>query len=202
MDTLGADVTTLLNRLAARDPDVAAQLIPLIYDELRRLAFRRLRHQRPGHTLEATALVHEAYLKLADQPNAKWQNRAHFFAVASQAMRHILVDYARSQHRIRRGGKRQKVSLDKVLLVAPDRTDELLGIHELLSRLEELDPRQGRIVELRYFAGLTTDETAEVLGVSPKTVQREWNMAKAWLYGELKERDRDSGGMEAGQGII
>jgi RNA polymerase sigma-70 factor, ECF subfamily len=112
------------------------------------------------------------------------------------------VDYARSQHRLRRGGGRQKVSLDKVLLVAPDRTDELLGIHELLSRLEELDARQGRIVELRYFAGLTTEETAEVLGVSPKTVQREWNMAKAWLYGELKERERDSGGMEAGQGII
>jgi RNA polymerase sigma-70 factor, ECF subfamily len=202
MDTSGADVTTLLNRLASGDPDAAGQLIPLIYDELRRLAFRRLRHQRPGHTLEATALVHEAYLKLADRPNAKWQNRAHFFAVASRAMRQILVDYARSQHRIRRGGRRQKVSLDKVLLVAPDRTEELLCIHELLSRLEELDPRQGRIVELRYFAGLTTDETAEVLGISPKTVQREWNMAKAWLYGELKERAHDGGGMEAGQGII
>jgi RNA polymerase sigma-70 factor, ECF subfamily len=188
--------------MAGGDPDAARQLIPLIYDELRRLAFRRLRHQRPGHTLEATALVHEAYLKLADQPHAKWQNRAHFFAVASRAMRQILVDYARSQHRIRRGGRRQKVSLDKVLLVAPERTDELLCIHELLSRMEELDPRQGRIVELRYFAGLTTDETAEVLGISPKTVQREWNMAKAWLYGELKEREHDGGGMEAGQGII
>ena len=202
MDSLGADVTTLLNRLAGGDPDAARQLIPLIYDELRRLAFRRLRHQRPGHTLQATALVHEAYLKLAGRPRAQWQNRAHFFAVASQAMRQILVDYARGQHRIRRGGRRQKVSLDKVLLVAPDRTDELLGIHELLSRLEELDPRQGRIVELRHFAGLTTEEAAEVLGVSPKTVQREWNMAKAWLYGELKEREHDSGGMEAGQGII
>jgi RNA polymerase sigma-70 factor, ECF subfamily len=178
MDTSGADVTTLLNRLAGGDPDAAAQLIPRIYDELRRLAFRRLRHQRPGDTLQATALVHEAYLKLAARPHAKWQNRAHFFAVASQAMRHILVDYARSQHRIRRGGWRRKVSLDKVLLVAPDRTDELLGIHELLSRLEELDSRQARIVELRYFAGLTTEETAEVLDISPKTVQREWNMAR------------------------
>jgi len=202
MDISGACVTTLLNRLAVGDPEAAAQLVPLIYDELRRLAARRLRHQRPGHTLEATALVHEAYLKLAGQPNAKWQNRAHFFAVASQAMRHILVDYARNQQTIRRGGRRQKVSLDRVLLVAPDRTDELLGIHELLSRLEELDRRQARIVELRYFAGLTTGETAEVLSVSPKTVQREWNMAKAWLYGELKELEHDTGGMEAGQSAI
>jgi RNA polymerase sigma factor (TIGR02999 family) len=115
-----------------------------VYDELRRIAAHRLRHERPGHTLEATALVHEAYLKLAGQSNAKWQNRAQFFGVASQLMRRILVDYARTQHRIRRGGRQQKVSLDEVLLIAPDRTDELLAVHESLSRLEKLDPRQGQ----------------------------------------------------------
>ena len=203
MDPSAADVTTLLNRFADGDQEAAAQLIPLIYAELHRLAIRRLRRERPGHTLQATALVHEVYLKLAGQPNARWKNRTQFFAVASQLMRRILVDYARAQRRIRRGGRREKVSLDEVLLVAPDRSDELLAIHESLSRLEEMDSRQGRIVELRYFGGLTVDETAEVLGVSPKTVMREWNMAKAWLYGELKERQRDDArGMEQGEGAI
>ena len=198
-----ADITTLLHRLAAGDQQAAAGLVPLIYEELRRLAVRCLRHERPGHTLQATALVHEVYLKLAGQPNARWQNRAQFFAVASQSMRRILVDYARTQQRIRRGGRQQKVSLDDVLLIAPDRTDELLAVHESLSRLEKLDSRQGRIVELRYFGGLTMDEVAEVLGVSCKTVTREWNIAKAWLYGELKEsRKDDAGGMEQGKGAI
>ncbi len=194
MDPSGADVTTLLNRLANGDQEAAAQLIPLVYDELRRIAAQRLRHERPDHTLEATALVHEAYLKLAGQPNARWQNRAQFFGVASQLMRRILVDYARTQQRIRRGGRQQKVSLDEVLLIAPDRTDELLAVHESLSRLEKLDPRQGRIIELRYFGGLSIEEAAHVLGVSTKTVARDWNMAKAWLYGELKERQKDDTG--------
>ncbi len=198
-----ADVTTLLNKLAEGDQEAAAQLIPLVYDELRRIAARRLRHERPGHTLEATALVHEAYLKLAGQPNARWQNRAQFFGVASQLMRRILVDYARTQQRIRRGGRQQKVSLDEVLLIAPDRTEELLAVHESLSRLEKLDPRQGRIVELRYFGGLSIDEAAQVLGVSAKTVMRDWNIAKTWLYGELKERQGDDAGrMEQGQDAI
>jgi RNA polymerase sigma factor (TIGR02999 family) len=192
----------LLNRLADGDQEAAAQLVPLIYEELRRLAAQRLRHERPGHTLQATALVHEVYLKLAGQPNARWQNRVHFFAVASQLMRRVLVDYARTKQRVRRGGGQEKVSLDEVVLIAPDRTDELLAVHESLSRLEKLDSRQGRIVELRYFGGLTLDETAEVLRVSPKTVMREWNFAKAWLYGELKERQDDSGGMEQGEGAI
>jgi RNA polymerase sigma-70 factor, ECF subfamily len=186
MDAAAADITTLLNRLA--DEGAAAQLVPLIYEELRRLATHRLRHERPGHTLQATALVHEVYLKLAGQSDARWQNRAQFFAVASQLMRRILVDYARTKQRIKRGGRQEQVSLDEVLLIAPDRTDELLAVHESLSRLEKLDPRQARIVELRYFGGLTMDETAEVLRVSPRTVTREWNIAKAWLYGELKER--------------
>jgi RNA polymerase sigma factor (TIGR02999 family) len=203
MDASAADVTTLLNRLAAGDHEAAVQLVPLIYGELRRLAARRLRQERSGHTLQATALVHEVYLKLAGQPDARWQNRAQFFAVASQSMRRILVDYARAQQRVRRGGRQQKVSLDEVLLIAPDRTDELLTVHESLSRLEELDSRQARIVELRYFCGLTAQETAEVLGVSAKTVMREWNIAKAWLYAELKERHGDDArGLEQSKGAI
>lgn len=185
------DVTLLLNKLAAGDQKAASELIPLIYEELRRLAARHLSHERSDHTLQATALVHEAYLKLAAQKDAKWQNRAQFFGVASQAMRRILVDYARGKQRIRRGGKQQKVSLDDVLLVAPGRTDEVLAVHESLSRLEMLDARQARIVELRYFGGLKVEEIAEVVGISAKTVMRELNVAKAWLYGDLKDRRAD-----------
>ena len=188
MEPSPADVTSLLNKLAAGDQEAAAQLVPLVYEELRRLAARRLRQERPDHTLQATALVHEAYVKLAAQRSAKWQNRAQFFGVASQVMRRILVDYARGQQRVRRGGKQQKVSLDDVLLVSPDRTEEVLTVHESLSRLERLDARQARIVELRYFGGLTVEEVAEVVGISTKTVMRELNVAKAWLYGDLKER--------------
>jgi RNA polymerase sigma-70 factor (ECF subfamily) len=183
-----ADVTCLLNKLAAGDQEAAAQLIPLVYEELRHLAARRLRQERPNHTLQATALVHEAYVKLSAQKDAKWQNRAQFFGVASQVMRRILVDYARGQQRIRRGGKQQKVSLDDVLLVSPDRTEEVLTVHESLSRLEKLDARQARIVELRYFGGLSVEEIAEVAGISTKTVMRELNVAKAWLCGDLKDR--------------
>ena len=189
-----ADVTSLLNELAAGDQEAAAKLVPLVYEELHRLAASRLRHERPDHTLQATALVHEAYMKLVAQRDAKWQNRTQFFAVASQVMRRILVDYARGQHRIRRGGKQQKVSLDDVLLVSPDRTEEVLAVNESLLRLEKFDFRQGRIVELRYFGGLTVDEAAEILGVSSKTVMREWKIAKAWLYGDLKERHGDDAG--------
>lgn len=187
MDSSPAEVTSLLKQLADGDQKAAARLIPLVYDELRRIAVARLRHERPDHTLQATALVHEAYIKLAGQREAKWQNRAQFFAVASQVMRRILVDYARGQKRLRRGGKQQKVALDDVVLVSVDRTDELLAVNESLSKLEKLDPRQARVVELRYFAGLTISEIAEVLGVAAKTVTRELNVAKAWLYGDLKQ---------------
>ena len=153
MGPSATDVTSLLNRLADGDQEAAGQLVPLIYEELRRLAARCLRYERPGHTLQATALVHEAYLKLTSQRSARWQNRAQFFAVASQQMRRILVDYARGQQRMKRGGNYQKAPLDEVLLVSPDRTEELLLVEESLSRLEKLDPRQGRVVELRYFGG-------------------------------------------------
>jgi RNA polymerase sigma factor (TIGR02999 family) len=187
------DVTLLLNKLAAGDQEAAAELVPLVYEELRRLAARHLAHERSDHTLQATALVHEAYVKLATQKDAKWQNRAQFFGVASQAMRRILVDYARAKQRIRRGGKQQKVPLDEVSLVSPSRTEEVLAVHESLSRLEALDARQARIVELRYFGGLKVEEIAEVVGISAKTVMRELNVAKAWLYGDLKDRQADAG---------
>jgi RNA polymerase sigma factor (TIGR02999 family) len=197
------EVTLLLNKLGDGDQNAAAQLVPLVYEELRRMASQYLRRERPGHTLQATALVHEAYIKLAGQRDAQWQNRAHFFGVASELMRRILVDYARAQLRSKRGGKQQKVSLDDMLLVSPDRTDELLVVNDALARLEAMDPRQGRIVELRYFGGLTVDETAEVLHVSSKTVLREWNLAKAWLYGNLKEHHADDAReLEAGKDAV
>lgn len=191
MEPLPADVTSLLNKLAAGDQAVAAELVPLVYEELRRLAAFRLRQERPNHTLQATALVHEAYMKLAAQKKTKWQNRAQFFGVAAQVMRRILVDYARGQQRIKRGGKQQKLSLDEVLLVSGERSEEVLSVHESLSRLESLDARQARIVELRYFGGLTVEEIAEVVGISAKTVMRELKVAKAWLYGDLKDRRAD-----------
>ncbi|MGA7411082.1 MAG: sigma-70 family RNA polymerase sigma factor [Bryobacteraceae bacterium] len=191
VEPLPADVTSLLNKLAAGDQAVAAELVPLVYEELRRLAAFRLRQERPNHTLQATALVHEAYMKLAAQKKTKWQNRAQFFGVAAQVMRRILVDYARGQQRIKRGGKQQKLSLDEVLLVSGERSEEVLSVHESLSRLESLDARQARIVELRYFGGLTVEEIAEVVGISAKTVMRELKVAKAWLYGDLKDRRAD-----------
>jgi RNA polymerase sigma factor (TIGR02999 family) len=197
VETSPADVTSLLQKLADGDQEAAAKLIPLVYTELRRLAVCRLRHERPNHTLQATALVHEAYMKLAGQANAKWQNRAQFYAVASQVMRRVLVDYARGQQRIRRGGKQQKVSLDDVLLVSRDRTDELLAVHECLSKLEKLDGRQSRIVELRYFAGLSIKDIAEVLGLSAKTVTRDWLTARAWLQRQLvHNREASSAGAD------
>jgi RNA polymerase sigma factor (TIGR02999 family) len=203
MDASPGDVTSLLNKLADGDQEAGAKLVPLVYNELRRLAARCLQHERGNHTLQATALVHEAYLKLTAQRSARWQNRAQFFALAAQAMRRILVDYARAQQRIRRGGKQQKVTLDEALLVSRDRTEELIAVHESLSRLEKLDPRASRIVELRYFGGLTVEEVAEVLGISSKTVTREWNTAKAWLYGDLKDgHEDDAGQLEQGKGAV
>ena len=187
MEPVSPDVTSLLKKLADGNQEAAGELIPVIYQELHRLAVGHLRHERPDHTLQPTALVHEAYIKLVAQRNADWQSRAHFFAVASQLMRRILVDYARRQLRAKRGGRQAKLSLDEVLLVSPDRPDKMLALDECLTRLEKLDARQGRIVELRYFAGLTVEEAAEILGVSATTVRREWTSAKAWLYGELKE---------------
>lgn len=192
MESSSEDITLLLNRLADGDQEAATALAPLVYDQLRQLAVRRLRHERPDHTLQATALVHEAYIKLAGQRGAKWQNRAQFFAVASQAMRRILVDYARTRRRTKRGGKQLRVPLEEVCVGTPRISEEILAVDESLSRLEKLDPRQARIVELRYFSGLTTEESAEALGISAKTVTREWNVARAWLYADLKEGNPDA----------
>jgi len=188
VEPVAPDVTSLLKKLANGNQEAAGELIPAIYKELHRLAVVRLRRERPNHTLEATALVNEAYIRLVGQRN-DWKSRAHFFAVASNLMRRILVDYARRQFRDKRGGGHTKVSLDEVILLSPERPDKMLALDECLTRLEKLDARQSRIVELRYFGGLTVEEAAEVLGVSVTTVRREWTSAKAYLYGELKKGD-------------
>jgi RNA polymerase sigma-70 factor (ECF subfamily) len=182
------DVTVLLSSLTKGDPDAASRLMPLIYDELRRLAASYMRREREDHTLQATALVHEAFIKLVDQRGVNWQNRAHFFGVAAQLMRRILVDHARGHLRQKRGGDNQKVSLDEALVFAETQADELIAVDDSLNQLAKIDPRQARVVELRFFAGLSVDEAADVLGVSPKTIKREWSVAKAWLYADLKTR--------------
>jgi len=161
------------------------ELLPLIYTELRRLAHNFLYRERPGHTLQTTALVHEAYLKLIDQRDARWQNRAHFFAIAAQAMRRILIDSARRHAAEKRGGQQEKISLDEAPVLSLEPDNNLLELDEALTRLNEIDQQQSRIVELRYFGGLTIEETAEVIGTSTATVKREWSMARAWLYQEL-----------------
>ncbi|HVR23063.1 MAG TPA: sigma-70 family RNA polymerase sigma factor [Candidatus Polarisedimenticolia bacterium] len=187
MERATQDVTVLLAEVTKGDPKAAAELIPLVYDELRRLAGRYMRRERANHTLQATALVNEAYLKLVQHPSVDWQNRAHFFGIAAQVMRHILVDHARGHLREKRGGGLEPVPLDEALIFPPEQSHELMKLDESLDRLTALDPRQGKIVELRFFGGLTVEETAEVLGISPKTVKRDWSSAKAWLHGDLKQ---------------
>jgi RNA polymerase sigma factor (TIGR02999 family) len=177
-------VTQLLLEWRQGDQQALDQLMPLVYDELRQLASRQLRRERPGHTLQTTALVHEAYLRLIDQ-NVSWQNRTHFFGIAAQMMRRILVDHARHHHYAKRGGGAPKLSLDEALDLPAERAAELVALDEALTSLATLYPRQSQIVELRYFGGLTIEETAEVLGIGTTTVIREWSLAKAWLYREL-----------------
>jgi RNA polymerase sigma factor (TIGR02999 family) len=182
------EVTMLLSALTNGEDGAASKLIPLVYDELRRLAGSYMRRERVDHTLQATALVNEAYLKLIEQRAVNWQSRAHFFGVAAQLMRRILIDYARGHTREKRGGEQKKVSLDEVFLFSEQQSDELLAVDDSLNLLAKMDPRQARVVELRFFAGLSVEEAAEALGVSPKTVKRDWSVAKAWLYADLKER--------------
>lgn len=181
------DVTQLLIRLTDGNTQALDELLPLIYDELRSLANRYLRRERSDHTLQPTALVHEAYLKLIDQKHVRWQNRAHFFGVAANMMRRILVDHARRHTADKRGGEAEKMPLEEeILVVASDnKSVELLALDEALENLTKIDPQKARIVEMRYFGGLSVEETAEVLGVSPVTVKRQWRMAKAWLYGQI-----------------
>lgn len=182
------NITRMLKDWSGGDREALGQLLPYVYDELHRQASRYLRRERPDHTLQTTALIHEAYLKLIDQRKVEWQNRAHFFAVAAQAMRRILVDYARTKKREKRGGDDIKLQLDEAINVATgEKSIDLVALDEALTRLAEFDARQARVVELRYFSGMTEDETAQVLDISPATVRRDWSMAKAWLHGQLKK---------------
>lgn len=182
------NVTQLLHDWSKGNQQALEELLPLIYNELRRLAHNFLYRERPGHTLQTTALVHEAYLKLIDQKDARWQNRSHFFAIAAQAMRRILIDSARRHAAMKRGGPQEKLSLDDAPDVSLEPNTRLLALDEALKELAEIDPEQGRIVELRYFGGLTIEETAEVMNSSPATVKREWSMARAWLHQALSEQ--------------
>ncbi len=178
-------VTELLVQWSHGDDAALAELTPLVYDELRRVAHHYLGGQRRNHTLQTTALVNEAYLRLADQTNPRWQNRAHFFAVAAKAMRQILVSYARSQQSQKRGGGALRVDLDEAALVSPAESKEIVELHEALEQLSTLDSRKAQVVELKYFGGLNYDEIAEVLKISRVTARRDWEFAKLWLYTEL-----------------
>lgn len=179
------EVTHLLQKLGDGSGDAPEKLLPLVYDELRRLAQGYLNNERAGHTLQATALVHEAYIRLVDWKNVSWQNRAHFFAVAARLMRKILVDHARARKAEKRGGAWQRLALDEAVSYPTGRDLDLVDLDDALSALEELDRIQGNIVELRFFGGLTIEETAHALSISAATVKREWTVAKAWLYREI-----------------
>jgi RNA polymerase sigma factor (TIGR02999 family) len=184
-----ADITRMLARASGGDTAVLDQLLPLVYDELHELAQRHLRHERPGHTLQTTALVHEVYLKLVDQTSARWQNRAHFFAVAAMAMRRILVNHAKASGRLKRGGRRPRVPLDDEVAIINRADLDLVALDEALERLSAIDPRKARLVELRFFGGLTIEETGEVLSIAPATVKRDWTFAKTWLLREVTKGD-------------
>jgi len=185
------EVTQLLKDWSGGDEGALGKLIPLVQPELHRLAHHYMSRERAGHTLQTTALLNEAYLQLVDDPKRNWQNRTHFMAAAAQLMRRIIVDYARERRSLKRGGGALKVSLDEAALVTEKQSEELLALDEALERLGVQDPRQSQIVELRYFGGLTVEETAEFLKLSHRTVKREWRMAKAWLYRALSGEEPD-----------
>ena len=185
------DITALLLDWGNGDKAAFDKLIPLVYEELRRMAHQYMRRERPGNTLQSSALINEAYIRLVDYRRMHWRDRAHFFAVAAQAMRRILVERARSRRRDKRGGAARKVSLDEAADLAAERTGDLIALDDALTQLSTIAPRKGQVVELRYFGGLNIDEAAEVLGVSSPTVQREWRAAKAWLYRAISEGVQD-----------
>lgn len=188
-DASSADVTGLLVQWSRGDRDALERLMPVIYEECRRIAAHQLQHERRDHTLDPTALVHELYLRLVDQRRATWENRAQFFGIAAQLMRRILVDHARARQTAKRGGSPLLVSLDAAADTPNDtHVEDVLAINEALDRLTAVDAEQVRIIELRFFAGLTVEETAHVVGRSPRTVKREWRLAKAWLYRELDSK--------------
>ena len=179
------DITVLLAELRAGNRSAESRLLPLVYAELRRRARRYMRGERPDHTLQPTALVHEAYLRLAGQREVDWQSRAHFFAVAAQLMRRILVDHARARKAEKRGGGEPRVALNESLAMTEEKSAELMALDEALTRLAERDPRQARAVELRFFGGLSEEEAAEVMGISLRTLKRDWSVARAWLFKEI-----------------
>ncbi len=179
-------ITQILNELSLGNRVAFDQLMPLVYDELRRIAKRFMNQQNIGHTLQTTELIHEAYLKLADKEQQSWQNRSHFFGVAAQAMRHILVDYARAKQSQKRGGIQQQITLDENAVVSKDNSDEIVALNEALENLSKLDERKVKVVEMKFFGGLTMEEIAEVLQISPETVKRDWKFARTWLLRELQ----------------
>ena len=181
------NITELLVGYGRGDKEALDQLMPIVYEELRRQAARYLRREQPGHTLQTTALIHEAYVRLVDQHVVQWQNRAHFFGVAAQMMRRILVDHARTKKRVKRGGSDIRVSLADANVAVKGQDLDVVALDEALNRLAQIDEQQSRVVELRYFSGLTVEETAEVMGISKATVKRDWSVAKAWLYRELSD---------------
>jgi RNA polymerase sigma factor (TIGR02999 family) len=184
-ETLPGEVTELLGQWGGGDGQALGELMPLVYEELRRLAHGHMARERGDHTLQTTALVNEAYLKLKDQRGAGWQNRAQFFAVAAQMMRRILVDYARRHVAAKRGEGAVQVTLDDAMLVSRDKTDEMLALDEALQKLEQVDKRRSQVAVMRFFAGLSAEETAEALSISTETVTRDWRLARAWLRNEL-----------------
>jgi RNA polymerase sigma-70 factor (ECF subfamily) len=185
---MATDVTELLRCFRKGNSEAGAKLIPLVYEELRRMARRYMRQERSDHILQTTALIHEAYLRLVEQRETNWQNRAHFLAVAAQLMRRILVDHARASETTKRGGDAERVSLDEECVAwSPEKSRELIALDESLKRLAQLSPRQSQIVEMRFFGGLTVEETAEVLQITPRTVKRDWSVARAWLHREVRK---------------
>jgi RNA polymerase sigma-70 factor, ECF subfamily len=182
-------VTELLLAWGEGDESALERLTPLVHDELRKLAHNYLRREQPGHTLQTTALVNEAFLRLIDQKRVRCQNRTHFFALSAQLMRHILVDHARRRRYLKRGGGARKVSFEEAMVVSHERGEDLIALDDALRRLAAKDGRKSKVVELRFFGGLSVEETAEALNVSGVTVMREWRMAKAWLYRELNNED-------------
>ena len=191
MSSPEADVTALLAEVAKGNQAAQEKLVPLVYEQLKGLARRYMRRERTDHTLQTTALVHEAYLKLVHQQSPDWQGRAQFFGIAAQLMRRILIDHARHHLREKRGGAQIILPLNEALAFSPEHSEDLLKLDEALDRLAKLDPRQSRIVELRFFGGLSVEETSRFLGVSPITVKRDWAVAKVWLCGELRPDDGD-----------
>jgi RNA polymerase sigma factor (TIGR02999 family) len=181
------EVTRILSGIEAGDPHAAEQLLPLVYDELRKLAAQKLAQEKPGQTLQATALVHEAYLRLVDTPEAQqWNSRGHFFAAAAEAMRRILVQNARRRNRLRHGGGRTRLDMDNLEIAAPERSDELLSLDEALGQLAAVDAQAAELVKLRYFAGCTIPQAAEVLGISPRNADFLWAYARTWLFQKIQ----------------